>query len=356
MGLRGQPEMSGNLSISKLIDQVANMKKVSREEAIERFKEIVLSRAKREIELDYPLKVEFNEQEEEVEIYSFKRVVEVVEHENSQIEFLKAIKIKPDTKLGGDFPVRVQLHLVKSLLPGALRELWTGVSDEPRENKIGMGNGQRMDDHRVTETHKTRDLPRIPDLPERGTPVSIPVERSEEPTDVEESKEDTPDLLSILVNDRSSTEKNETGKKLFPVSNNEPELDTENILSEIDRVLRNNGCLQIRRNLNELEVDVTKCDSSFTTIFHIYNGIVSARTVLPFVKGVSVDLLVLCGQADFISSVGIVLQKDKPCYGIKNAFPIKALSRRTLWEMVSQTILDVSKANEIINSRKPLGK
>jgi len=345
-----------NKELSKLIDQVANMKQVSREEAIERFKEILLSRANKELKLGRPLKVEFNEQMGEVEIYNIKQVVEIVDHENSEIAFLEAIKIKPDTKLGGDFPERVQPHLVKSLLPGVLRELWTGISDEGRENKTGMGNGQRIDDYRVAGTHRTPPLPHIPDLPERVTPVSIPVETVEEPTDVQESEGDTPDLISTLEKDWSSAETNERGKKSFPVSDNEPELNTENILSEIERVLRNNGYLQERRNLNELEVDVSKCNNPFTTIFHIYNGILSARSLFPFVKGVSIHLLTLCGKADFISSVGIVLQKDKPCYTIRAAYPVKALSRETLWEMVSQAIVDASKANEIINSKKPVEK
>ena len=354
MGL--QSDLGMNKELSKLIDQVANMKQVSREEAIERFKEILLSRANKELKLGRPLKAEFNEQMGEVEIYNIKQVVEIVEHENSEIAFLEAIKIKPDTKLGGDFPERVPPHLVKTLLPGVLRELWTGISDEGRENKIGMGNGQRIDDYRVAGTHRTPPLPHIPDLPERATPVSTSVERSQERTDVEESEGDTRDLISILVNDGSSTERNEREKGSFPVSNNEPELNTEDILSEIERVLRDNGYLQVRRNLNELEVDVTKSNNPFTTIFHIYNGIIRARSLLPFIKGVSVDLLILCGQADFISSVGIVLQKDKPCYAIRSAYPLRALSRRTLWEIVSQAILDASKANEIINSKKPVEK
>lgn len=342
--------------LNKLIDQVAHNRRMPKEKVIEMFKEIVLSRATRDLELYYPLKVEFNEQEGEVEIYSFKQVVGIVEDKNSQIEFQQAMKIKPDAQLGDGLYVRVQPDLVKSLLPDVLRELWTGVSDEGRENKTEMGNGERMGDYRVAERHRTRDLPRIPDLPERGKPVSISLQRSEEPTDVMESEGDASDLISILVNNRSITEKTEPENKPFDISNNEPEFNIENILSEIERVLRENGYLQLRRNLNELEVDVTKCNSSFTTIFHIYHEIVSARTLLPFVKGVSVDLLTLCGQADFMSSVGLVLQKNKPCYIIKNVYPVKALSRRTLWEMISQPILDASKANEIINSKKPLGK
>jgi hypothetical protein len=78
--------------------------------------------------------------------------------------------------------------------------------------------------------------------------------------------------------------------------------------------------------------------------------------LLPFVKGASVELLTLCGQADFISGVGIVLKKDKPSYVVKNAYPIGALSRRAVWEMVSQVILDASKAIEIINAKKPFEK
>jgi len=342
--------------LSKLIDQVAHNRQMPKEEVIEMFKKIVLSRATREAELYHPLKVEFNEQEGEVEIYSFKQVVGIVEDKNSQIEFQEAMKIKRDVQLGDGLYVRIQPDLVKSLLPDVLRELWTGISDEGRENKTGMLNAERIDDYRVAETHRTRDLPLIPHLPEVVTPVSISLQRSEEPTDVKESEEDTSDLLSILVNNRSITEKTEVENKPFDISNNEPELNIENILSEIERILRDNGYLQVRRDLNELEVDVTKCNSSFTTIFHIYNEIVSARTLLPFVKGVSVDLLTLCGQADFMSSAGLVLQRNKPCYIIKTVYPVKALSRRTLWEMISQSILDASKANEVINSKKPLGE
>jgi len=342
--------------LSKLIDQVANMKRVSREEVIERIKEIVSSRVNRELELNQPLKVEFNEQMGEAKVYSFKWVVEVVEHENSQIDFREAIKIKPDTKLGDLMPVRVEPHLVKSLLPGVLRELWTGISDESRKDNVGMGKGQTIDDYRVAETYKSRNLPRIPDLPEPETPVSISVERSEEATDVEESEGDTRDLISVLVNDRSNTEMNGSGKKALPVSNNESGLNTESILSEIEKVAKDNGYLQVRRNLNELEVDVIKCDSPFTIIFHIYNEVVSARSLLPFVKGISIDLLTVSGQADFISNVGIVLHRDKPCYAIRSTYPVKALSRSALWEMVSQAILDASKANEIINSKKPVRK
>jgi hypothetical protein len=342
--------------LSKLIDQVANMKRVSRAEVIERIKEIVSSRADRELELNLPLKVEFNEEIGEAEVYSFKWVVEVVEHEKSQIDLREAIKIKPDTKLGDLVPVRVEPLLVKTLLPGVLRELYTGISDEGRENKAGMGKGRIGDDYRVAETYKTRNLPRIPDLPEPATPVSMPGERFEEVSDVEGTEGDTRDLISVLVNDRSDSEISGNGKKSLSVSNDESELNTERVLSEIEKVLMENGYSQLRRNLNELEVDIIKCDSPFTIIFRIYNEIVSARSLLPFVKGVSIDLLVLCGQADFISNVGIALQKDKPCYVVRSTYPAKALSRSSLWEMVSQTILDASKANEIINSKKPVGK
>ena len=354
MGLRSDLEMSEDLS--KLIDQVANMKRMSRERVIETFKQIVLSRAKSELGLDGALKVTVNEQKGEVEISSIKHVVEVVKNESSQIGFLEAIRIDPNAKLGGDLLLKVQPHQVKSLLPGALRELWTGISNEGRESKTGMGNGEEIDEHDVAKTHRTQALLHLPELPERVTPVSAPIERSEELTDTEELEGDTPDLLRILVNDPSSTDRIERGEKSFPVSDNEPESNTEDILTEIERVLRDRGYLQVRRNLNELEVDVTKCNNPFTTIFHIYNGIVNARSWLPFVIGVSVDLLTLCGQADFMSSVGLVLQRNKPCYVIKNVYPVKALSRKTLGEMVSQAILDASKANEIINSRKPVGK
>ena len=521
-------DLEVNTDLSKLIDQVADNRRMPREKVIERFKEILSSWATRELNLYHPLKVEFDEQEGKVEIYSSREVVGIVENEYSQIEFQEAIKIKRDANLGDILLVRVRPDLAKSLLPGVLRELYTGIreeyprkgktgrarqetgqveenldgigegekgpvkplkefyqpfeqdvemtkvsigdtdkdliptdiicercgsrmvirwgnsiktgrfgkflacsnyptckftqaieseircpqkgcdgilverrtrrgdvfcgcsnyprctfalwnkpiskecpqslwngpeistnssiSDEGRENKVGMGKGQIIDDYRVAETYKTRNLPRIPDLPEPGTLVSISVERSEEATEVGEPEGDTRNLISILANDRSNTEANGSGKKLPPVSNNESELNTERILSEIEKVVMDNGYLQVRRNLNELEVDVIKCDSPFTIIFHIYNEIVSVRSLLPFVKGVSIDLLTLCGQADFISNVGIVLHKDKPCYAVRSTHPAKALSRSSLWEMVSQTILDASKANEIINSKKPVGK
>jgi hypothetical protein len=340
--------------ISKLIDQVADNRRMPREKVIERLKEIVSSWTTRELNLYHPLKVEFNEQEGEVEIYSSREVVEVVENECSQIEFQGAIKIKRDAKVGDILLVRVQPELAKSLLPGVLRELYTGVREEyPKRESQNTTKDRTFG---LGYSNNSQRLPRIPDIPERQTQESTLLERHIEVTEVVESEGDTADLISILVDDHSNTVRDERGEKSVSASKNEPDLNTEEILPEIERVLRGSGHLQVKRHLNSLEVEVSKYNTSFTTIFHIYNGIVNARTLLPFVKGVSVELLTLCGQADFISSVGIVLQKDKPCYSVKNAYPVGALSRRTIWEMVSQVILDASKAIEIINAKKPLEK
>src|SRR4030042_1967990 len=115
--------------LTELIDHLAYNRPMPREKVIERFKEIVSSQATRELNLYQPLKVDLNEQEGEVEIFSSKEVIGIVQNENSQIELQEAIKIKPDAELGEIIYVRVQPDLVKSLLPGVTRELYTGISE-----------------------------------------------------------------------------------------------------------------------------------------------------------------------------------------------------------------------------------
>ena len=342
MDLGSDLEMSKDI-LSQLIDQVANNRRMPREKIIEMLKDIVLLRATRELNLYIPLKMELNEKEGEVEIYSYKQVVGMVENENSQIEIQEAKKIMHDAKLDDFLYVRVQPDLVKSLLPGALRELWTGISDEGRENRDRAG--EKLDNYRIAETHRTRDLPHIPDIPERVTPISLPGERLEEHTDMEESEREIPDLISILVNERAGIKSDQ--REPFSPFVPSDEL-CEKVLLEIERALAEHDYLQVRKKLNELQVEVALSKRSFTTVFHVYNQIITAKSLLPFTKDAAPDLLELCGQADFTSSIGKVSQRGEHFYVIKSSYPLRGVSQKILWEMVCQPILEASKAIEII--------
>jgi ssDNA-binding Zn-finger/Zn-ribbon topoisomerase 1 len=503
--------------LTELIDHLAYNRPMPREKVIERFKEIVSSQSTRELNLYQPLKVDLNEQEGEVEIFSSKEVIGIVQNENSQIELQEAIKIKPDAELGEIIYVRVQPDLVKSLLPGVTRELYTGISeeyrqkgktdrtqtgqkeaglkgieegekgpmgpskefyqpfeqdvemteastgdakkdpiptdvicercgsrmvirwrniskngrfrqflacsnyptckfaqviegevrcpqkgcdgmlverrtrkgdvfygcsnyprctfalwnkpisnespqslwndpkmstnsgirDEGRENEVGMGKGQIIDDYRLAETYKTRNLPRIPDLPEL-TPVSPSEKKFEEHSDTEVPERDTPDLISILANERSGIKDDQKELPSLLVPSDELEPNCEEVLLEIERALSEHDYLQMRKKLNELHVEVTLSNRSFTTVFHIYNQMVTAKSLLPFAKDAAADLLELCGQADFTSSIGKVSQGGKHFYVIKSNCSLRGVSRKILWQMAFQPILEASKAIEII--------
>jgi len=333
-----------NENLTKLIDQVANNRRMPREKVIEMFKEIVLlswARNNRELRLR-PLKVEVNERDGEVEIYSPKQVVEEVKNGTSQIEFQEAIKINPNAKLGDDLLIRVQPDLVESVLPGAAKELFTGIREEyPREGKSG---GIKSLPH----------IPAIPDclpkIPDPETPVSPSIETLKGRTAMEEPERDTTDLISILTNEPGNTKTDQGDPGSSSASSDELEPNCEKVLLEIESALAKHDNLQVRRKLNELQVEVTLSNRSFTTVFHVYNQMITAKSLLPYIKEAAVDLLELSGLTDFTSSIGKASLRGKDFYVIKNSYPLKGVSRKVLWEMVCQPILEASKAIEIIES------
>jgi ssDNA-binding Zn-finger/Zn-ribbon topoisomerase 1 len=449
-------------SLSKVIDYLSNSRLMLREKVKERLKEIVSSSATRDLDLYHPLEVKINEQDGEVEIYSSKEVIGTVENEKSQIGFQEAIKIKHDAAVGDILYVRVQPDLVKNLLPGIIRELFTGIREEhPRKaknektyrevapmeksfdfrpdlemakvstknvkreisptdilceqcgsrmvkrwkkegyflacssypkchytrevqengsNQVDVSSpcekcgssmviktgpsgqflscsnypicnftreidGQKINNYPVTEAHRIRDLPHIPDLPERGTSVSMYVEEFKKTSDMDGYEGETPDLISILVDEVGNDQK---GAPSPVVPSDELEPNCEQVLLEIERTLVQHDYLQVRKKLNELHVEVALSNRSFTTVFHVYNQMITTKALLPFVKDAAPDLLELCGQADFISCIGKVSQRGEHFYIIKSNCSLGGISRKGLWQMVLQPILEASKAIEII--------
>jgi hypothetical protein len=340
MGLKNDLEMNKNLS--KLIDEIANNRRMPREKIIEMLKDkILLSWGKANSDLNLPpLKVEVNEQEQEVEIYISKQVVEVVEDETSQIIFQQAMKINPNAKVGDNLFVRAQPDLVQSVLPGAVRELFTGITEEfSGEGRIG----------------RIRSLPRIPiipepilQIPETAAPVPPSNESPQIRRDAEERDRETTDLISIFVNERVGSQTGQQERIPSPPSSDELPPDSKKVFLEIERALAEYDYLKIKETLNELHVDYLLPKRSFTTIFHVHNQSITAKSLLPCALGAAADLLELCGQADFASIIGRVSQGGKFFYIIKNSYTLRGLSKGNLREIVCQSILEASKAMKII--------
>jgi hypothetical protein len=324
------------IGLNKVIDYMAGTRQIPREQVIERLKQIIVSswatfNKKEKLQ---PLKVDINEQNDEIDIYISKKIVSVAEDYSSQIGFQDALEIKNDAKLGDELRQKVPPALAGEILRKAVRQLLTGIVEEyPREKSL------------------RRSLPRIPEIPkpypEQTFNSPCFEENMNKTSHVEEPDPETKELLSILVNEQIEIDRQK--KSVVPSTEElEAELNSRIILSEIEKALSGYDYLKIKKTLSEIHVEVSLSKRVFSTIFQVYDRSIVAKSLLPFALGAAVELMELSVQGDFTSKIGRISQGGNSFYIVKSKYSIRGLSKDNLWDTVCQPILEAFKAMKLI--------
>ncbi len=326
------------IGLNKVIDYLADVRQIPKEEVIEKLKKIIISSwaTFNKKEKLRPLKVDINQEKDEIDIYISKKVVSLAEDDFSQIGFQDALKIKNDAKLGDELLQKVPPNIAGEIVRKGVRQLLTGIAEEyPREKSA------------------SRSLPRLPEIPK-----TYPEQKFNSPSfeenankkgNVEEPDPETKELLSILVNEQISNEADRQKKSVAPPNEGlREEINSRIVLSEIEKALSGYDYLKIKRTLNEIHVDVSLSNRPFTTIFQVYDRSIVAKSLLPFALGPAVELLELCAQADFTSKIGRTSQEGNYFYIVKSRHGITGLSKDSLWDTVCQAIQEAYKAMKLI--------
>ncbi len=94
--------------LKRIIDQISRDKGIDRQLLIEALEEAVLSAAKKRYGLRRDIEVKFNEDNGEVELFQFRKVVESVVDEQTEVSILEASRLDPDVELGDELGSKME--------------------------------------------------------------------------------------------------------------------------------------------------------------------------------------------------------------------------------------------------------
>ena len=94
--------------LKRIIDQISRDKGIDRQLLIEALEEAVLSAAKKRYGLRREIEVKFNEEFGEVELFQFRKVVERVEDEQTEVSILEAMRLDPEVELGDELGSKME--------------------------------------------------------------------------------------------------------------------------------------------------------------------------------------------------------------------------------------------------------
>ncbi|MBU0514864.1 MAG: transcription termination factor NusA, partial [Proteobacteria bacterium] len=93
--------------LARIIDQVSRDKGIEREILIMTLEEAIRSAAKKKFGPRHELEVTYNEELEEIEVFEFKEVVELVEDDALEISLAEGKKLDPDCEIGDELGVKM---------------------------------------------------------------------------------------------------------------------------------------------------------------------------------------------------------------------------------------------------------
>ena len=88
--------------LKRIIDQISRDKGIDRQLLVEALEEAVLSAAKKRYGLRRDIEVNFNDDFGEIELFQFRKVVEYVEDEQTEVALDEAQRLDPDVQLGDE--------------------------------------------------------------------------------------------------------------------------------------------------------------------------------------------------------------------------------------------------------------
>jgi len=88
--------------LKRIIDQISRDKGIDRNLLVETLEEAVLSAAKKRYGQRREIEVQFNDDFGEIELFQFRRVVEAIEDEQTEVSLKEAKKLDPDVELGDE--------------------------------------------------------------------------------------------------------------------------------------------------------------------------------------------------------------------------------------------------------------
>lgn len=94
--------------LKRIIDQISRDKGIDRNLLVEALEEAVLSAAKKRYGQRREIEVQFNDEFGEIELFQFRRVVETVEDEQTEVSFKEAKRLDPDVELGDELGSKME--------------------------------------------------------------------------------------------------------------------------------------------------------------------------------------------------------------------------------------------------------
>lgn len=94
--------------LKRIIDQISRDKGIDRQLLVEALEEAVLSAAKKRYGQRRDIEVTFNDEFGEIELFQFRKVVESVEDEQTEVAFSEATKLDPDVRLGDELGSKME--------------------------------------------------------------------------------------------------------------------------------------------------------------------------------------------------------------------------------------------------------
>ncbi|MFZ5765717.1 MAG: transcription termination factor NusA [Thermodesulfobacteriota bacterium] len=94
--------------LKRIIDQISRDKGIDRQLLVEALEEAVLSAAKKRYGARRDIEVKFNEDMGEVELFQFRKVVEHVEDEQTEVSLEEALRLDPEVELGDELGSKME--------------------------------------------------------------------------------------------------------------------------------------------------------------------------------------------------------------------------------------------------------
>lgn len=94
--------------LKRIIDQISRDKGIDRQLLVEALEEAVLSAAKKRYGARRDIEVKFNEDFGEVELFQFRKVVEQVEDEQTEVSLDEALRLDPEVELGDELGSKME--------------------------------------------------------------------------------------------------------------------------------------------------------------------------------------------------------------------------------------------------------
>ncbi|MEW6289428.1 MAG: transcription termination factor NusA [Thermodesulfobacteriota bacterium] len=94
--------------LKRIIDQISRDKGIDRQLLVEALEEAVLSAAKKRYGLRRDIEVKYNDEFGEVELFQFRKVVERVEDEQTEVSILEAMRLDPEVELGDELGSKME--------------------------------------------------------------------------------------------------------------------------------------------------------------------------------------------------------------------------------------------------------